>query len=153
MKKTIDLQVIKKRAEKYYRDKDFFCSEAVVKTIKEEFNLDVDDAMIKAASGFPCGIGGMGCTCGAITGGVISIGMVFGRSLPKDPSVNTAMELSGDLYKSFIKSHKTSCCKALTAKMELGSQTHLNQCIDITGDVAYETARIIAEKLDLNIKY
>jgi C_GCAxxG_C_C family probable redox protein len=40
------------------------------------------------ASGFPVGIGGSGCTCGAIAGGVMAIGMFFGRTSPKDQKVN-----------------------------------------------------------------
>ena len=153
MKTTIDLQSIKEQAETYYRNGDFYCSEAVVKTIKDGFNLPFDDEIIKLASGFPVGIGGMGCTCGAISGGVLAIGLVFGRSVAKDPAVTTAMELSAQLYKLFIENHKTSCCKALTATMELGSVEHLSQCITLTGEVAYETARIIGEKLELEMTY
>ena len=35
------------------------------------------------ASGFPVGIGGSGCTCGAIAGGIMALGMVFGRKRSK----------------------------------------------------------------------
>jgi C_GCAxxG_C_C family probable redox protein len=53
-------------AEEYYRSGDFYCSEAIVKTIKDEFQLPIPDAIIAAASGFPVGMGGSGCTCGAV---------------------------------------------------------------------------------------
>ena len=53
----VDVNEVIARAEKYYRDGDFFCSEAVVKTIKDAYGLDFSDDVIKMASGFPIGIG------------------------------------------------------------------------------------------------
>lgn len=58
MKSNIDVQVIKKKAEEYYRCGEFYCSEAIVKTIKDEFELELPDQVIAMASGFPVGIGG-----------------------------------------------------------------------------------------------
>jgi C_GCAxxG_C_C family probable redox protein len=145
MRFDVDLERIRKIAEDYYRNGDFYCSEAVVKTIIDEFQIDVSEDVIKMASGFPVGMGGMGCTCGALTGGVMAIGLVYGRSQGKDPKVNKAMELSAKLYQIFCERHKVSCCKVLTRGMEKGSPEHMEQCIAFTGEMAYEAAKIIAE--------
>ena len=143
----IDLEEIRARAEEYYRSGNFYCSEAIVRTIIESFDSTIDLSVVKAASGFPVGIGGSGCTCGAISGGVIAIGLFFGRSEGKDPAVNKAMELSAQLYKKFTNAHKISCCKILVKGLELGSDKHMQQCISLTGEMAYETAKIISENL------
>ncbi|MCI6347266.1 MAG: C-GCAxxG-C-C family protein [Negativibacillus massiliensis] len=148
MRFDVDLGKIRKIAEDYYRDGDFYCSEAVVKTIIDEFQIDVSEDVIKMASGFPVGMGGMGCTCGALTGGVMAIGLVYGRSQGKDPKVNKAMELSAKLYQIFCERHKVSCCKVLTRGMEKGSPEHMEQCIAFTGEMAYEAAKIIAENAE-----
>ena len=145
MRFDVDLERIRKIAEDYYRNGDFYCSEAVVKTIIDEFQIDVSEDVIKMASGFPVGMGGMGCTCGALTGGVMAIGLVYGRSQGKDPKVNKAMELSAKLYQIFCERHKVSCCKVLTRGMEKGSPEHMEQCIAFTGEMAYEAEKIIAE--------
>lgn len=145
MRFDVDLERIRKIAEDYYRNGDFYCSEAVVKTIIDEFQIVVSEDVIKMASGFPVGMGGMGCTCGALTGGVMAIGLVYGRSQGKDPKVNKAMELSAKLYQIFCERHKVSCCKVLTRGMEKGSPEHMEQCIAFTGEMAYEAAKIIAE--------
>lgn len=147
MRFDVDLERIRKIAEDYYRNGDFYCSEAVVKTIIDEFQIDVSEDVIKMASGFPVGMGGMGCTCGALTGGVMAIGLVYGRSQGKDPKVNKAMELSAKLYQIFCERHKVSCCKVLTRGMEKGSPEHMEQCIAFTGEMAYEAAKIIAENV------
>lgn len=148
MRFDVDLERIRKIAEDYYRNGDFYCSEAVVKTIIDEFQIDVSEDVIKMASGFPVGMGGMGCTCGALTGGVMAIGLVYGRSQRKDPKVNKAMELSAKLYQIFCERHKVSCCKVLTRGMEKGSPEHMQQCIAFTGEMAYEAAKIIAENAE-----
>lgn len=148
MRFDVDLERIRRIAEDYYRNGDFYCSEAVVKTIIDEFQIDVSEDVIKMASGFPVGMGGMGCTCGALTGGVMAIGLVYGRSQGKDPKVNKAMELSAKLYQIFCERHKVSCCKVLTRGMEKGSPEHMEQCIAFTGEMAYEAAKIIAENAE-----
>lgn len=139
----IDLEKIKLTAEEYYRRGDFYCSEAVVKTIKDAFNLSVSNDVIAMASGFPVGIGGAGCTCGALTGGVIALGLVFGRSKPKDKKVDKAMKLSRELHDIFKKNHKSLCCRTLNRFMIMGTSSQVEQCIAFTGEMAQETARII----------
>ncbi|MGL5353411.1 MAG: C-GCAxxG-C-C family (seleno)protein [Clostridium sp.] len=143
MKKDVNLDNVRETAENYYRNGDFYCSEAVVKTIRDEFELNISDDAIAMASGFPIGMGGAGCTCGAVIGGVMAIGMVFGRTSPKDPKVGKAMELTKELHDNFKEKHKCLCCKILTKGMELGSEIHMKQCIAFTGEVAEDAARII----------
>ncbi|MHB9941443.1 hypothetical protein CF065_07385 [Clostridium sporogenes] len=142
---NIDFDKIRKVAEDYYRNGDFYCSEAVVKTIRDEFKIEVSDDVIAMASGFPVGIGGSGCTCGAIAGGIMALGMVFGRKKAKDPRVAKSMELRKKLHDDFKKEHKSLCCRSLTKGMELGSKEHMDQCIAFTGEVAERVARIIVE--------
>ncbi len=103
MMDNIDFNKIREVAENYYRNGDFYCSEAVVKTIRDEFKIEVSDDAIAMASGFPVGMGGSGCTCGAIAGGIMALGMVFGRKEAKDPIVEKSMELSKKLHDDFKK--------------------------------------------------
>ncbi|MCF4015863.1 C-GCAxxG-C-C family protein [Clostridium sporogenes] len=142
---NIDFDKIREVAENYYRNGDFYCSEAVVKTIRDEFKIEVSDDAIAMASGFPVGMGGSGCTCGAIAGGIMALGMVFGRKEAKDPIVAKSMELSKKLHDDFKKEHKSLCCRFLTKDMELDSKEHMDQCIAFTGEVAERVARIIVE--------
>lgn len=147
MESTVNVAKIRKDAEMYYREGDFFCSEAIVKSIKDGFGLDFPDSVIAMASGFPVGMGGSGCTCGAIAGGIMAIGMFFGRAEPKDPKVNKCMQLAKELHDGFQKRHACLCCRVLTQGMELGSPVHMEQCISFTGEVAEETAKIIMREL------
>ncbi|HHW40786.1 MAG TPA: hypothetical protein GXX19_06520 [Syntrophomonadaceae bacterium] len=147
MMAEIDLERIRKKAEAYYRDGEFYCSEAIVKTIRDEFNMPVPDDVIAMASGFPVGMGGSGCTCGALVGGIMALGLFFGRTEPGDAKVQKAMELAKELHDNFKERHRSTCCRVLTKGMELGSPEHMAQCISFTGEVAEETARIIVREL------
>ena len=143
MNLDVDLEKIRLTAEEYYRCGDFYCSEAVVKTIKDAFDLPFSDDVIALASGFPVGIGKAGCTCGAVSGVVIVLGMVFGRTAPRDEKVDKAMKLSRELHDIFKKNHKSLCCRTLNRYMIMGTSGQMKQCIAFTGEMAQETARII----------
>lgn len=148
---TINLTAIKNTSEKYYRDGDFFCSEAIVKTIRDEFKLDISDDAIAMVSGFPVGMGDSGCVCGAVVGGCMCIGMVFGRTERKDKKVAKAMELSKEVHDTFKARNKSMCCRVLTKGMKKGSKEHMTQCIRFTGEVAVDTARIMAREMKLKV--
>lgn len=147
---SIDLKKLRETAEAYYRNGDFYCSEAIVKAIRDALDLSVPDSVIAMASGFPVGMGGAGCTCGAVAGGIMSLGMCFGRTKAGDERVNKVMELSRELHDLFRKRHKRLCCRILTKGMTLGSPEHMEQCIAFTGEVAEETGRIILRELHQN---
>lgn len=151
LNKVIDLKKIRNTAENYYQNGDFYCSEAIVKTIKDEFGLEVTDDVIMMASGFPVGMGGSGCSCGAVVGGIMAIGLFFGRTQAKDTKVAKTMALANELHNIFKVKHKSLCCRVLTKGMTLGSPEHMEQCISFTGEVAEEAAKIIARELNIKI--
>jgi C_GCAxxG_C_C family probable redox protein len=97
-------------------------------------------------------MGHSGCTCGAVVGGIMALGMFFGRTQGKDAKVTKAMAVSHELHDIFKGRHKVLCCRVLTKGMTLGSVEHMSQCISFTGEVAEETAKIIARELKLKIE-
>ena len=134
-------------AEQLYQNGLFYCSEAVLKAVIEGFGIKVPHHIIAMASGFPVGIGGAECTCGAISGGVMAIGYFFGRSEGGSSEVEKSMHLSKELYDRFIHRNRCSCCKALTKNMTKGSDEHMLQCVRFTGDVARDCVEIIERNL------
>ena len=145
--KIINLQAIQEEAELLYRNGDFYCSEAIIYTIRKHFDPNMPEQAIAMGSGFPVGMGGSMCSCGAVTGGIVVLGYFFGRVTPKDTKVQKAMELSKELHDYFQQKNKVLCCKILTKGMVLGSPTHMEQCIKFTGEIAVKTAEIIAREL------
>ncbi len=145
---SVDTQKTKKDAERLYNE-GLYCSEAIVKSIIDNYNLDVSEDVIKLASGFPVGIGGSMCTCGAVSGAVMTLGLFFGRTTPGDPAVTKCMELSKEIHDEFVRKNKVLCCKVLTRGMELGTPDHMAQCTKFTGEVAEHLSSILVRELKL----
>lgn len=149
MVKEVSIKKIKEDAENLYRDGKFFCSEAIVSSIRDNFELDMPKEMISMASGFPIGIGRSKCVCGAVSGGIMCLGYFFGRSEGGDPKVNKTLELANELQESFKNNHKVLCCKILTKDMNFQTKEHLNQCVAFTGEIAEKAAEIITRELNI----
>jgi C_GCAxxG_C_C family probable redox protein len=141
----IELEAIEKarlKAEDLYRTGQFLCSEAVFLVANEYLDHPVPDEMVRLASGFPVGMGLAGCVCGAVTGGVMALGIKYGRSTPatETPGMFAA---SKELHDRFKARRKCVCCRALIRKFEFGSPEHLEQCITITGEVTADVIELL----------
>ena len=100
------LDIVQANAEALFRGGTFFCSEAVVQTLNELLGKPYDENIVKMASGFPIGMGKAGCLCGAISGGQMALGMVYGRVFGE--SMNEKMF---DKDKGLISDeYKSTCC-------------------------------------------
>ena len=62
--------------EKYYKDTNYNCAEAVFSAAMEAWGMYMPKEMVKAMAGFG---GGMGCgsVCGAVTGGTAALSCKF----------------------------------------------------------------------------
>ena len=151
--KSINLTKIQKEAEELFR-KGFFCCEAVMEIIRSNFELDVPEDVIRMASGMAIGVGKSGCICGALNGGVLAIGMFFGRTEhkgPTDPNVVKCMSLTKELHDWFKENNTkgVTCCRILTREFDMSQGGHKSQCIYYTGICAAKAAEIIARELGI----
>ena len=76
---------VQRKAEKCFKD-GYYCCEALVSTIRDEFKLDVPKEVVAMASGMAVGAGKSGCVCGAFNGGILALGMFFGRTEQDGPT-------------------------------------------------------------------
>lgn len=142
MNKEQRVSEIRKIAEGYFERGEFFCSEAVVKTINDELGKPFSDEVTKLASGFPIGVGKSGCLCGAVSGGVMALGMVYGRC-HGEAMHEDMFKHAADLHDRIKELYKSTCCRVMTINFEFQSPERKAHCIKITGEVA----AYIAEKL------
>ncbi|MCL2286710.1 MAG: C-GCAxxG-C-C family protein [Firmicutes bacterium] len=154
--KQIDIKKIKADAEELFKTGGFYCSEAIVYSIRKNIAPNMPIELVAAASGFPIGVGRAKCMCGTISGAVICLGYFFGRSeptAPTDPRSQKCLELACELQESFRKNHKgVLCCHIHIKGMNLASGEHKQQCVSFTGEMAAKTAEIIARELHLTVK-
>ena len=155
MTKEINIEKVRTDAENLYRDGGFYCSEAIVASIRKNLVPEMPEQLIAAASGFPVGVGRSKCICGAVSGAIICLGYLFGRtqpSSPADPKSRHCMKLANELQDSFRNNHKgVLCCRVYTEGMDMASGEHKKQCISFTGEMATKTAEIAARELGMTI--
>jgi len=151
--KSIDIAKVKSDAEEVFRIGGFYCSEAIVSSIRQNIAPEMPIELVAAASGFPIGVGRAKCMCGAVSGAVICLGYFFGRTqptTPTDPNSQKCMKLAYELQESFRENHKgVLCCHIHVKGMDLASGEHKEQCVAFTGEMAAKTAEIIARELGL----
>ena len=125
------------KAEEYFRKGDFFCSESVLTTINELLGEEMPPEMVKLASGFPVGIGKSKCLCGAVSGGVMALGLKYGRTEPGAEMPEGCFPANADLHDYIKDEYGSTCCRVLTREFDnFDSPERAEHCIQITGEVA-----------------
>lgn len=141
------LDQIRETAEGYFRRGEFFCSEAVLQTINDALGKPYPDTIVKMASAFPIGLGKAQCLCGAVSGGEMALGLVYGRV--HGEAMNPKMfEKAKALHDFTIQEYKATCCRVLTSQWsgdQFKSKERKNHCIKITGVIAEWVARELME--------
>ena len=84
IKKEISPKKVQQDAEKNFR-KGFYCCEALICAIRDNFELDVPQQVIAMASGMAVGAGQAGCMCGAFNGGTRELGLT---NLDEQPALD-----------------------------------------------------------------
>ena len=103
------------------------CTQAVLQATTGRKDKDI----MKMAKAFGGGISDRKCLCGAITGGLMALGL------------NGKSKKSGELIDRFRIDQGATCCVALSRGLKWKSKEHLNNCRRITE----ETAKTVSEML------
>jgi len=92
--------------------KGYNCAQSVLSTMCEHWKIE-SELIPKIATAFGGGIGLRGSVCGALTGGVMAIGIKHGVNEPSSKKRLKAYELAGVVYKEFEKRHGSVLCREL----------------------------------------
>ena len=148
------LDMVTKNAEELFRSGTYYCSEAVWQTINELLGMPYSADVVKLASGFPIGMGKAGCLCGAVSGGQMALGMVYGR-VEGEPMQEKMFEMSKKLHDYIMDEYKSNCCRVITRQWKgdnFKSPERKAHCITITGKVARWVANELIEDGKIEVK-
>lgn len=122
----------------------FCCSEAISKTIVEHFSNDPSGFQVKVASGF---CGGIGKTlediCGALAGGVIAVGYLYGRQ-EQDKDLGDVCRIASEFRKQFINTFGSTNCSIILQR--LGEQDKFLKCRQLTAKATGILADILVQR-------
>ncbi len=100
------------------------CSESILQeAIEKEL---VPKELLPIATPFSGGMSS-GCLCGAIAGSQIVLGYLYGKNNNSGNEV-LARQKAKQLIDEFKKEHKATCCRALTAGLEMFSPERKAHC-------------------------
>jgi len=136
----------RQEAEQYALDvisSGYNCAESVLQTAITHFQIPSHGTPTRIASCFGGGVGrSQGELCGALAGGLMALGLCFGRDIPQ-ASCEQAYDLGAELRKHFIKLHGTStCCELLEC---FGEQENWSACKRLVADTAALVHEVIRE--------
>jgi len=134
---------VEKQAFEYFKS-GYYCSEAVFKAITEKHSENVDSSLSRLTSGL---VGGMGSSheeaCGALSGGIIALGYLYGRTDPDD-EIPILKEMVIEYRERFKKEFGTTNCGVLLNRFgEQGDD--YSKCRELTGQAARILTDIIEE--------
>lgn len=92
-----------------------------------------DPELLAMAKAFGGGIGKSGCLCGAVSGGVMALGL-SGKA-----------ELGGKLVEAFRGEFRSTCCRALSKDYQWLSREHKANCRKLTVTAAGMVDRLLGK--------
>ena len=112
----------------YHNDRVYEgCSRSVLQALQDHLHLG-DGETLKASTALAGGIARMGETCGALTGGIMAIGLVLGREeLDNIQAYRDTMEASYELYNRFKQEMGSTICFEI-------QKTLFGRCFDFKKD-------------------
>lgn len=158
------------------------CAQPVFYALQEEFLLSESTDAFKAASFLGCGIVREMDICGALTGGILAIGLADGREnfyeplYPEEQDIDPTSGLAKSIvkirefYQKFVRKYGGTTCRALQKNtyervydladnkecLEF-AQIHGEDCAEVAGQVARWAAEVIlditrVERIDGRLK-
>jgi len=160
--KNLILEKVYRLAFKYEAEKGS-CPQAVLATLHETIDI-ADPATIQAADALAggCALSTQG-TCGALSGGLLAIGSVVGRTyedFSKGETRRRVFQYSKKLYDKFIEEYGSPLCKDVQKKIFGRSfklldakeyaefekaGAHVDKCPNVSGKTARWAAEIILD--------
>ncbi len=124
-----------------YHCSGFHCAEAVSKAIIESYGDHTSKTIQQVATAFGGGVGRTNQEmCGALAGGLIGIGFLYGRTRPES-DWDIASQFAAQLRTQFIIRFETTCCDSLLKRF--GPQNDMMCCKQLSGEVADMLADIL----------
>ncbi len=138
------------RSQELFRS-GFFCAESVLLAIAENRGIQ-SDLIPKIATGFCSGISRTGGMCGAVSGAIMGLNLVVGRSLPSE-SIEISYALTQKLISQFEKQVGSVNCRQLIGcdlATEAGQryflENHLmERCLQYAGEATRLAISLMAE--------
>lgn len=122
-------QMMAEKANKYFAEGNN-CCQSVLLAANDIWHLEISRDLLDASYFFREGMGS-GCSCGALVGMEMVLGVLHKRR-----GVSLKKEKAKELHDAFVKTFGSSCCRVLRKKQGLIERTTNQGCKKITSGAA-----------------
>jgi C_GCAxxG_C_C family probable redox protein len=114
----------------YFRNK-FNCSQSVMTVFGVDYGLSENDCL-KIACAFGGGMGRQQCTCGAVTGALMALGLKYGKAIndPEEKKILTYSKAK-EFFSEFKKLNGSTDCKVLLDGLDLNDPVDHQKIVDL----------------------
>jgi len=149
----------RKRAENLFTDLKLCCSEALLLVLNHGFNGGLSSEQAKQlGAGFCGGMGEAGCSCGALSGAIMGIGLLLGPHSKDGLRKKRFRQLAREMHDRFHEQFSSTCCRVLIKDFGRKSKSRTEFCAELTGITAEIAVQLLLEaqpnlSLDVRIEY
>ena len=138
---------VRQKAGTLYRTDRLNCAESVFKALIEESGRPCPLELLRMASAFGRGMGGAGCCCGALAGGELAVGFLFGRTEESGRCPDSCGQIARELHDRFVRQNRVTCCRVLHKGLPYGTPEQIAACAKRTEEAAAIAAEVIQRAL------
>jgi len=154
----MDIKRVEEKAKEMFGPEGLLCAESVLNTVSDEAGI-ISPLIPRIATGFCGGIARTRGMCGAVTGGVMALGILYGRD-NTEQSYETVYEKVQQFLRAFEEEYRSINCFDLTGcdlSKEEGRQAFvekgmMEKCRQFTGRAASMVAELINDEEDNEAK-
>jgi C_GCAxxG_C_C family probable redox protein len=140
------IELARQRAENLFTNHRFCCSEALLLVLNNGFNGGLtSEQAAQLGSGFCGGMGEAGCTCGALSGAVMGLGLLLGPHTKGGMSKNEFRQLAKTMHDLFHKEFSSTCCRLLIEPFAKDKKGRSRFCANLTGTAAALAVGILVD--------
>ena len=140
------IELFRRRAENLYENHRLCCSESLLLVLNHGFKGGLSSEQAKQlGSGFCGGMGEAGCTCGALSGAIMGLGLLVGPHAKNGPSKKRFRELARKMHDRFHERFGATCCRVLIEPFDKDKKGRSKFCGGLTGTTAAIAAELLLE--------
>ena len=127
-----------RRAEQLFKQ-GYNCCESLIKSCIEIFELNLPEDAYLMGRFFREGVGGSGCICGALAGGIMMLGYITGPN-------GGGAEIAESYRTGFVEKFGSSCCRVIRKKQSVSGRFRNRECRVMTGYAAGAVSEALGTK-------
>ena len=140
------IDLVRQRAENLYENHKLCCSESLLLVLNHGFNGGLSSEQAKQlGSGFCGGMGEAGCTCGALSGAIMGLGLLVGPHAKKGLVKKHFRQLAKKMHDRFHERFSSTCCRTLIEPFDKDKKGRSKFCGNLTGTTAAITTELLLE--------